>query len=48
MPVATSLSETGLEEPLPLFVYGTLRQGECNHNGHLAGRFVSVLPALRP
>lgn len=45
MSVATSLSATGLEEPLPLFVYGTLRRGECNHDGYLAGRFVSVEPA---
>ena len=29
---------------LPLFVFGTLRRGECNH-GYLAGRFDRVLPA---
>jgi gamma-glutamylcyclotransferase (GGCT)/AIG2-like uncharacterized protein YtfP len=45
MSVAASPAETGWEECLPLFVYGTLRQGECNYDAHLAGRFVSVLPA---
>lgn len=29
---------------LPLFVFGTLRRGECNH-GFLAGRFDRVQPA---
>ena len=30
---------------LPLFVYGTLRQGESNHDWHLGGRFLQVIPA---
>jgi gamma-glutamylcyclotransferase (GGCT)/AIG2-like uncharacterized protein YtfP len=29
---------------LPLFVYGTLRRGQCNHH-HLAGKFETMLPA---
>ncbi len=29
---------------LPLFAFGTLRRGECNH-GYLAGAFDRVLPA---
>ncbi|TXT39406.1 MAG: hypothetical protein FD138_91 [Planctomycetota bacterium] len=29
---------------LPLFVFGTLRRGECNH-GYLAGHFDQVQPA---
>ena len=29
---------------LPLFVFGTLRRGECNH-GYLAGQFDQVQPA---
>ncbi len=29
---------------LPLFVFGTLRRGECNH-GYLAGNYDRVLPA---
>lgn len=32
---------------LPLFVFGTLRRGECNH-GYLAGRFDRVQPAWLP
>lgn len=31
-------------EPLPLFVFGTLRRGECNHH-YLAGRYARVLAA---
>jgi gamma-glutamylcyclotransferase (GGCT)/AIG2-like uncharacterized protein YtfP len=30
---------------LPLFVFGTLRRGHCNHH-YLAGRFERVLPAM--
>ena len=33
------------EEQLPLFVYGTLRQGESNHDWHLGGRFLRVVTA---
>lgn len=29
---------------LPLFVYGTLRRGQCNHH-YLAGKFDRMLPA---
>ncbi|MBM3970045.1 MAG: gamma-glutamylcyclotransferase [Planctomycetes bacterium] len=32
---------------LPLFVFGTLRQSECNH-GYLAGAYDRVLPARLP
>jgi len=32
---------------LPLFVFGTLRRGHRNHH-YLAGRYVSVVPALLP
>jgi gamma-glutamylcyclotransferase (GGCT)/AIG2-like uncharacterized protein YtfP len=45
MPFPSELFETNLDESLPLFVYGTLRRGECNHEAHLGGRYVSVLPA---
>jgi gamma-glutamylcyclotransferase (GGCT)/AIG2-like uncharacterized protein YtfP len=44
-PPETGWPESGFEDQLPLFVYGTLRRGECNHDQHLGGRFVSVLPA---
>ena len=37
--------EFGPEEPLPLFVYGTLRRSECNHDRYLGGRFDSVRTA---
>jgi gamma-glutamylcyclotransferase (GGCT)/AIG2-like uncharacterized protein YtfP len=42
MSTATAPRESGLEELLPLFVYGTLRRGECNHDRYLGGRFVSA------
>ncbi len=32
---------------LPLFVFGTLRRGECNH-AYLAGAYDRVLPARLP
>lgn len=32
---------------LPLFAFGTLRRGECNHH-YLAGRYDRVLPARLP
>lgn len=32
---------------LPLFVFGTLRRGECNHH-YLAGRYDDVVPAVLP
>jgi gamma-glutamylcyclotransferase (GGCT)/AIG2-like uncharacterized protein YtfP len=32
---------------LPLFVFGTLRRGHCNHH-YLEGRFERVRPALLP
>lgn len=31
-------------EHLPLFVFGTLRRGQCNHH-YLAGSYARVLPA---
>ncbi|MDI3390250.1 gamma-glutamylcyclotransferase [Streptomyces sp. B-S-A8] len=34
--------------PLPFFVYGTLRPGECNHARHLRGRVEAETPALLP
>ncbi|MFJ8621763.1 gamma-glutamylcyclotransferase family protein [Kitasatospora sp. NPDC093550] len=33
------------EEPLPFFVYGTLRSGNRNHAVHLAGRCADIRPA---
>ena len=33
-----------MSDCLPLFVFGTLRRGECNHH-YLDGRYVRVLPA---
>lgn len=47
-PPETGSSATPFAEQLPLFVYGTLRRGECNHEPHLGGRFVSVVPARLP
>lgn len=35
------------EVQLPLFVFGTLRQGEINHH-LLAGRYESMVPAVLP
>lgn len=35
------------DERLPLFVFGTLRRGECNHH-YLAGRYVECVPAVLP
>jgi len=34
-----------MDRRLPLFVFGTLRRGECNH-GLLEGRYEQVLPAV--
>jgi gamma-glutamylcyclotransferase (GGCT)/AIG2-like uncharacterized protein YtfP len=34
-------------EQLPLFVFGTLRRGQCNHH-YLAGSYVRMLPARLP
>lgn len=34
-------------ERLPLFVFGTLRQGQWNHH-YLAGRFTRMIPARLP
>lgn len=33
---------------LPLFVFGTLRRGECNHDAYLAGHYLRVTPARLP
>ncbi|HEY9370003.1 gamma-glutamylcyclotransferase family protein [Streptomyces sp.] len=35
-----------IEEPLPFFVYGTLRPGEVNHDLFLRGRTAAEEPAL--
>lgn len=34
-----------MTEQLPLFVFGTLRRGECNHRAYLAGKYTRMLPA---
>ena len=35
-------------DQLPLFVFGTLRRGQRNHDRYLEGRYVRVLPARLP
>ncbi|MFF7050018.1 gamma-glutamylcyclotransferase [Streptomyces griseorubiginosus] len=46
-PVGSARGDTTMSN-LPVFVYGTLRPGQCNHDDYLAGRYRQAVPAIAP